>query len=329
VIHVANKVDHEAAEAEAAAQIRLGLGDVVLVSAESGRNMGDLLDRVVSGLPPGPDLDTEGSVRIAVLGRPNVGKSSIVNSLLGTDRIVVSPVAGTTRDPVDTELLYQGEKITLVDTAGLRRRTRVDEDIEYFTTLRTIQALSRAEVALLVIEAHENVTTQDEHIASQIIEAGKGLVVAVNKWDLLKEEDHKKADRFKKELAMRAPFLNFAPLVFVCALSGRNVTRLLDRALDVHREMSKRVPTSELNDFLKEVLERRPPPAVQGKPVRIYYITQPQTGPAKFVLFCSHPELVPDSYRRFVQNQIRKAFGFRSVPVTVRFRQRRGREAAK
>jgi GTP-binding protein len=276
----------------------------------------------VACLPEAAAFESTGSVRIAVLGRPNVGKSSIVNSLLGTDRIVVSPVAGTTRDAVDTELDYQGRKITLVDTAGLRRRNLVDDDIEYFTTLRTIQALGRAEVAILVIEAPDNVTTQDEHIASQIIDAGKGMVLAVNKWDLLSEEDHRKADRFKKELAMRAPFLNFVPHVFVCAVSGRNVTRLLDRALDVHQEMSKRVSTSELNDFLAEVIERKPPPAVQGKPVRIFYITQPQAGPAKFILFCSHPELIPDSYRRFVQNQIRERFQFEGVPVIISTRPR-------
>jgi GTP-binding protein len=198
----------------------------------------------------------------------------------------------------------------------------VDEDLEYFTTLRTIQALSRSRVAILVIEAPANITSQDEHIASQIIEAGKGMVLAVNKWDLLSEEDHRKADRFKKELAYRAPFLGFVPFVFVSALSGRHVTRLLDRALDVHREMSKRVSTSDLNDFLAEVIEKQPPPAVQGKPVRIYYITQPQAGPAKFVMFCSHPELVPDSYRRFVQNQIRERWSFEGVPVVVTTRPR-------
>jgi GTPase len=322
VIHAVNKADHEASELESSSHARLGLGEAIPVSADSGRKIGDLLDRVVAELPERDPFEAEGSVRIAVLGRPNVGKSSIVNSMLGTERIVVSPVAGTTRDSVDTELDYKGRRITLVDTAGLRRRSHVDDAIEYFTTLRTIQALGRAQVVVLVIEAPDNVTTQDEHIASQIIEAGKGLVLAVNKWDLLKEEDHKKADRFKLELAHRAPFLNFVPLVFVAAISGRNVTKLLDRALEVHQEMSKRVSTAELNDFIAEVIEKRPPPAVQGKPVRIFYITQPQAGPAKFILFCSHPELIPDSYRRFVQNQIRERWKFEGVPIIISTRPR-------
>jgi GTPase len=322
VLHAVNKVDHEAAELEASSHARLGLGEIAYVSAESGRGMGDLLDRIVASLPASDAYEGEDSVRVSVLGRPNVGKSSIVNAILGTERTVVSPVPGTTRDSVDTELDYQGHRITLVDTAGLRRRSRVDEDLEYFTTLRTIQALSRSQVAILVIEAPENMTSQDQHIASQIIEAGKGMVLAVNKWDLLVEEDHRKADRFKKELAYRAPFLGFVPFVFVSALSGRHVTRLLDSALKVHREMSKRVSTSDLNDFLAEVIEKQPPPAVQGKPVRIYYITQPQAGPAKFVMFCSHPELVPDSYRRFVQNQIRERWSFEGVPVVVTTRPR-------
>ncbi len=327
VIHVVNKVDHEAAELEATSHSRLGLGEPMYVAAESGRRIGDLLDVIVAALPASDAVEDETKVRVTVVGRPNVGKSSIVNSLLGTERIVVSPVPGTTRDSVDTELDYAGRRITLVDTAGLRRRSRVEEDIEYFTTLRTLQALRRSQVAIFVIEAHENITTQDEHIAAQIIESGKGMVLAVNKWDLLAEEDHKKADRFKKELEYRAPFVRFVPVVYVCALSGRNVTKLLDRALEVHQEMTKRVPTSELNDFLAEVLEKRPPPAVHGKPVRIYYITQPQAGPARFIMFCSHPELVPDSYCRFVQNQIRERWSFEGVPVVVSVRPRGGSKA--
>jgi GTP-binding protein len=324
VVHLVNKVDHEAAALDAAEQARLGLGEIAPVSAESGRGLGDLLDRVVAQLPEVAEAEESDAIRVAVLGRPNVGKSSIVNALLGSDRIVVSSLPGTTRDAVDTRLTYKDRGFILVDTAGLRKRTKLEGAIEYFTTLRTVAALRRARVAVLVVEADQNLTKQDAHIAAQIIEAGKGLVVAVNKWDLLADLDHKKADRFTAELNDRARFLEFAPVLFVSALTGRNVQRLLDLVIEVDAEMDKRVSTAELNVFISEVIERRPPPSVRGKPIRIFYITQPQAGPAKFVMFCSHPDLIPDSYRRFVHNQIRERWGFRGVPVFVSARPRGG-----
>lgn len=282
-----------------------------------------MLDKIVEALPVVEEQTASDSIKVAVLGRPNVGKSSIVNALLGDDRIVVSSVPGTTRDAVDTLLKYKDQDITLVDTAGLRRRTKLEDAIEYFTTLRTLGALTRTQIAVLVIEAHENLTTQDQHIAAQIIEAGKGLVVAVNKWDLLADADHRKADRFIEELKDRAAFLNFAPVVFVSALSGRHLSRILDRTLEVRQEMAKRVTTSELNQFIAEVIEKRPPPSIQGKPVRIFYITQTQAGPARFVLFSSHPELIPESYKRFVYNQIRERWGFVGVPVIISVKARK------
>jgi GTP-binding protein len=323
VIHVVNKADNDSSELDAAMHMRLGLGEVSPVSADSGRGTGDMLDKLVAALPARDTEAPSDDLRVAVLGRPNVGKSSIVNTLLGDVRIVVSSVPGTTRDAVDTLLTYKDQDITLVDTAGLRRRTKIEDAIEYFTTLRTLGALSRTQVAVLVIEAHENLTTQDQHIAAQIIEAGKGLVVAVNKWDLLADADHRKADRFTEELKDRAAFLNFAPVVFVSAKSGRHVHRILDRALEVRQEMTKRVSTSELNQFIAEVIEKRPPPAIQGKPVRIFYITQTQAGPARFVLFSSHPELIPESYKRFVHNQIRERWGFVGVPVLISVKARK------
>jgi GTP-binding protein len=321
-LHVVNKADHDELDLEAAEQTRLGLGEIYPVAAESGRGTGDMLDRLVALLPDITAEEEADSIRVAILGRPNVGKSSLVNALVGSERIVVSSEPGTTRDAIDTDLEYEGARFTLVDTAGLRKRTKVEEDIEYFTTLRTIQALNRAQVAVLMIEADQNLTSQDAHIAAQIIEAGKGIVVAVNKWDLLKDLDHKKADRFLAELKDRAHFLEFAPVVFISALSGWHVRRVLDRVMLVRREMDRRVSTSELNDFLAEVIERRPPPAIQGKPVRIYYITQPQAGPAKFVLFSSHPELITDSYKRFVHNQLRERWEFTGVPLFISARPR-------
>jgi GTP-binding protein len=317
VLHVVNKADNDSTELESASHMRLGLGEVLPVSAESGRGTGDMLDRLVEALPAMQMEPPSDGLKVAVLGRPNVGKSSIVNALLGDERIVVSSVPGTTRDAVDTVLKYKEHDITLVDTAGLRRRTKLEDAIEYFTTLRTLGALNRTQIAVLVIEAHENLTTQDQHIAAQIIEAGKGLVVAVNKWDLLADADHRKADRFLEELKDRAAFLNFAPVVFVSAITGRHLNRILDRTLEVSQEMAKRITTSELNDFIAEVIEKRPPPAIQGKPVRIFYITQTQTGPARFVLFSSHPSLIPESYKRFVHNQIRERWGFVGVPVII------------
>jgi GTP-binding protein len=317
VIHIVNKIDNEKVELDAAEHTRLGLGDVHSVAAESGRGTGDMLDVLVARLPKMPPPEDVKSIRVSVLGRPNVGKSSLVNALVGNVRTVVSAVPGTTRDAVDTHLEYGGRKFTLVDTAGLRKRTKLEGAIEFFTTLRTIGALTRSRVAVLVIEAHENLTNQDAHIAAQIIEAGKGLVICVNKWDLLSDLDHKKADRFKLELQDRAPFLKFAPFLFVSALTRRRVHDVLDLVVEVNEEMNKRVPTSELNDFIAEVIERKPPPALRGKPVRIYYITQAKAGPAKFVMFCSHPDLITESYKRFVHNQIRKRWGFGGVPVII------------
>jgi len=322
VVHAVNKADHETIDLDAAEHVRLGLGDIYPIAAESGRGVGDLLDRLVDLLPEAVAIPENDSIRVAILGRPNVGKSSLVNALVGSERLVVSSRPGTTRDSIDTELDYEGARFTLVDTAGLRKRSKVAEAIEFFTTLRTVQALNRAHVAVLVIEADQNFTAQDAHIASQIIEAGKGLVIAVNKWDLLHAEDHKKADRFRLELKDRAAFVDFAPIAYISALTGRHVRQVLDRAAEVRQEMEKRVPTSELNEFMTEVIEKRPPPAVQGKPIRIYYITQPQAGPAKFVLFCSHPNLIPDSYKRFVQNQIRRRWAFTGVPVIISLRSR-------
>jgi len=320
VLHLVNKVDGNAEEVEAAEHLRLGLGDAITVAGESGRGTGDLLDRLVDALPESYSTTEEDSIRMAILGRPNVGKSSLVNALLGSDRVVVSPTPGTTRDSVDTPLLYRERRFTMVDTAGLRRRGKMAGAIEYFTTLRTIRALNRSRVAVLLIEANQNITTQDAHIASQIIEAGKGLVIAVNKWDLLADEDHRKGDRFLVEFKDRAAFLNFVPLVFISAHTSRNVWKVLDRVTEVDAEMERRVPTAELNDFISEVIEHRPPPAVRGKPIRIYYITQPQTSPAKFVLFCSHPDLIPDSYQRFVYNQIRERWPFVGVPIVISVR---------
>jgi GTP-binding protein len=322
VVHVVNKADGDPQDIEAASHARLGLGDVFPVASESGRGTGDMLDRLVSLLPDVSAEEADMTIRVAILGRPNVGKSSLVNALVGAERVVVSSRPGTTRDSIDTEIEYEDKRFTLVDTAGLRKRAKVAEAIEYFTTLRTISALNRSHIGVLMIEADQNFTAQDSHIAAQIIEAGKGIVIAVNKWDLLADEDHKKADRFKAELKMRAPFCDFAPIVFISALTRRHVRQVLDKAILVRSEMDKRVSTRDLNDFIPEVIERRPPPSVQGKPVRIYYITQPQTGPAKFVLFSSHPELIPDSYKRFVQNQIRERWSFTGVPVVISVRPR-------
>ena len=317
IVHVVNKIDNEKVELDAAEHTKLGLGDVHSVAAESGRGTGDMLDVVVAALPKMPAPVDADSIRVAVLGRPNVGKSSLVNALVGNERTVVSSIPGTTRDAIDTHLVYSGQKFTLVDTAGLRKRTKLEGAIEYFTTLRTIGALTRSRVAVLVIEASENLTTQDAHIAAQIIEAGKGLVICVNKWDLLSDLDHKKADRFKLELKDRAPFLKFVPFLFVSALTGRRVRDVLDLVVEVDREMNKRITTSALNEFIAEVIERKPPPSLRGKPVRIYYITQAKAGPAKFVMFCSHPDLITESYKRFVHNQIRKRWGFIGVPVII------------
>ncbi|MCC6319559.1 MAG: ribosome biogenesis GTPase Der [Gemmatimonadaceae bacterium] len=298
----------------------LGAGDPIPVSAMSGKQSGDLLDALVARIPALPP-ESEESLRIAVIGRPNVGKSSFVNRLLGEDRLVVSAEAGTTRDAIDTAMKYHGRELIFVDTAGLRRQSRVDEGIEFYSALRSRKAIERAEICCLLIDGSDGLQGQDLKIANLAWEAGRGLIVVVNKWDLV-EKDDKTAAKFEKEAREKAPFLNFIPFIYTSAKTGQRVTRVLDVLLEVEAERSKRITTSQVNKRLEELLARRQPPQAAGREIRLMYATQVETAPPTIAVFSNHPDLVQEHYIRYLHNGFRESWGFTGNPLRVVMRRK-------
>jgi GTP-binding protein len=299
---------------------RLGAGDPIPVSATNGKNSGDLLDLLVEKIPTMPP-EQEDALRVAVIGRPNVGKSSFVNRLLGEERLVVSEVAGTTRDAIDTPMRYHDRTIVFIDTAGLRRQSRVDDGVEFYSSLRTRRAIERADICLLVIDAVEGIHNQDLKIANLAWESGRGLIVIVNKWDL-KEKDDKTAPKFEKAAAERAPFLAFVPFLFTSAVTGQRVTRVLDQLFEVDAERSKRITTSQVNTTLEALVARRQPPQAAGREIKLMYATQVETSPPTIAVFGNHPELLAEHYVRYLHNGFREAWGFTGNPLRIVLRRR-------
>ena len=324
---VVNKLDNLPADEARHDFWRLGLGDPLPVSAISGKGSGDVLDRIVAALPERDVRAPPEDVRVAVIGRPNVGKSSFVNRLLGEERAVVSEAPGTTRDPVDSTLVYEGKRWTFVDTAGLRRHSRIDESIEYYSSLRTQRVIRDAHVALILVDATEGVTHQDLKVMEAAWDAGCGLVIAVNKWDLV-EKGTSTAPDFEKAFQARAPSFAGVPMIFLSALTGQRVRKTLDLLLQVSEERRRRIPTHEVNTVLEGLTRRQPAPHSRGRPVRIRYGSQVDSAPPTFVLFSNLPDAVPRSYARYLQNGFRAAWGFHGVPLRVRLRaSARGRAA--
>jgi GTP-binding protein len=299
---------------------RLGAGEPIPVSAINGKNSGDLLDAIVEHIPPAP-AEMQDALRVAVIGRPNVGKSSFVNRLLGEDRLVVSEIAGTTRDAIDTPMRYHDRTIVFIDTAGLRRQSRVEDGIEFYSSLRTRRAIERAEICLLIIDAVEGLHNQDLKIANLAWETGRGLIVIVNKWDL-KEKDDKTSARFQKEAIDRVPFLAFVPFVFTSALTGQRVSRTLDLLLQVDAERGKRITTSQVNTTLESLVARRQPPQAAGREIKLMYATQVETSPPTIAVFGNHPELLAEHYVRYLHNGFREAWGFTGNPLRIVLRRR-------
>lgn len=325
VVVAVNKVDTPGEGAAVAAEFfALGLGDPVPVSALHGLRVGELLDRVVAYLPaPTPEEVEEEPVRVSVVGRPNVGKSSLVNALVGSPRVVVDERPGTTRDAVDTYLRHRDRPFVLVDTAGLRRRARVTESLEFYSVRRAEQALERSHVAILVVDASEGVTDQDQRIAREVTERGKALVVAANKWDLVKGP---LAEERVKQLYHALRHVAFAPVLFVSAKTGRNVARLLDAALRVDRAHALRVPTGPLNRAVEAAEAAHPAPAdARGRPLKIYYATQVSTRPPTVALFVNHPEVATEAYLRHLEARLRERFDFEGTPIRFVLRARRPR----
>ena len=325
VIVVVNKTESLERQDNAVEFYNLGLDEPVPVSAIHGHGIGDLLDRVFAALP---DLSGEAESehpRIALVGRPNVGKSALLNSLLGQGRQIVSSTPGTTRDSIDTELDYKSQPITLIDTAGVRRRGRIEQGIEKYSVLRSMRAIDRADVAVLVLDATEPFTAQDTHIAGYIEERKKGIVLAINKWDLV-EKDDRTVGRFVERARAAFDFVPYAPVIFISAETGQRVTQIIEVALTVMAERTRRVSTGELNRLIKDLVNRHPPPSRPGKWVKFYYATQAAVEPPTFIIFTNEPENVHFSYRRYIENHIREAYGFLGTPIVLRFRHRKGRE---
>jgi GTP-binding protein len=325
VLLVVNKADSEQREMHSYEFYRLGMGDPLPISASLGRRVGDLLDRLVALLPParaegGKGAETD-SVRIAVVGRPNVGKSSFINAILGHPKLLVTEVPGTTRDSVDTLVEYRGRKITLIDTAGLRRRSRIKEAVEFYSVVRTHRAIRRSEVVILMIGADEGLTAQDKRILEEILEAKRGAVLVVNKWDLL-EKNRELAEKYQKALQEELRIYSYVPIAFTSALTNWQVSQVLDLALQVWAELRKRVETHEVNRFLQEALAAYPPPAYGAKYVKIKYASQVATAPPVFAFFCNIPKGIKPSYRQYLENRLRERFGFQGVPLVLTFRRK-------
>jgi GTP-binding protein len=323
---VANKVD-DPANTDYYDFYQLGAGDPLPVSAQNGKSSGDLLDVLVEQLPESTPED-EAALRVAVVGRPNVGKSSLVNRLLGEERLVVSEIAGTTRDAIDTPMTYHGRQLVFVDTAGLRRQTKIDDGVEFYSSLRSRRAIERASLCVLVVDATEGeLHQQDLKIANMAWEAGRGLIVVVNKWDVV-EKDDKATHRFEKAAREKAPFLNWVPFLFTSARTGQRVTKLLDLIGLVDEQGRTRIGTSQVNDRLAELLARRQPSQAAGREVKLNYATQVSVLPPTIAVFGNHPELVEEHYVRFLHNGFRETWPFTGNPLRIVLRRKSGGAAA-
>ncbi|HYJ12312.1 MAG TPA: ribosome biogenesis GTPase Der [Thermomicrobiales bacterium] len=300
----------------------LGLGEPIGISAYHGNGTGDLLDKIVENLPNAEEEEATEGPRIAIVGRPNVGKSRLLNALLGEERSIVSELPGTTRDSLDTQIEWEGEPLTLIDTAGIRRRGRVEHGIERVSVMRSMRAIDRADVVLLLIDATEDFTAQDLHIAGYVEEQKKGLVVVVNKWDLIEKDSHTMED-YRTRARRQLDFMNYAPVVFISAKLGLRVGQVLDAALQVIEEREKRVSTAQLNKVLKDAVAKHQPPSRPGKWVKFFYATQADVAPPTFLFFCNDPKAIHFSYRRYLENELREAFGFVGTPLRLSFRSRR------
>ena len=320
-IVVANKVD-DPKNTDYFEFFSLGAGEPFPVSAQNGKNSGDLLDEIIKRLPP-PLADELGDdLRVAVIGRPNVGKSSFINKLLGEDRLVVAAEAGTTRDAIDTPFTFHGRRMIFIDTAGLRRQAKVEDGVEFYSSLRTRRAIDRSDICLLLIDATVGLHNQDLKIATLAWEAGRGLIIVVNKWDIKEEKGDKTAAHFEKECAEKAPYLRFVPFVFVSALTGQRVTKALDLIAEVDAERHKRVSTSQVNDALQQLLARRQPPQAAGHEVKLNYATQVETNPPAIAVFGNNPEMVQEHYVRYLHNGFREFWGFKGSPLKILLRRK-------
>lgn len=325
VLLAVNKLDNLEQSTEQYGFYSLGFGDPVGVSAAIGKGSGDLLDAIVERLPPYDPAEDEETINVAVVGRPNVGKSSVVNRLLGEERHVVAPEAGTTRDAIDSTLRFQGKTLNFIDTAGLRRKAKVEDDLEFYSTLRTERAIERAHVAVLVVDAAVGLHNQDLRIATQAWDEGAGLIVLVNKWDLIEEKDANTARQGQEALVAKAPFLRYVPFLYVSALTGQRVRKVLDLIVEVAEGRERRVPTAEVNKVLATLIERSGPPQKPGEEVKLLYASQIATAPPTLAIVSNRPDEVPESYQRYLAHGFREAWPFTGSPLRLKFTSRGSR----
>lgn len=327
VILGVNKIDSPQLAMNAYEFYNLGLGDPIALSASNSMNLGDLLDAIVAAFPEErPEDKEEDEISIAVIGRPNVGKSSLVNQLLGEERVIVSDVAGTTRDAIDTHFVQDGMKFMLIDTAGMRRRGKIDEPVERYSVMRSLRAVDRADVVLLLINAFEGITEQDKKIAGYAHESGKGVIIVVNKWDIYPDKDDKSTLRFTDELREEIGFLQYAPVLYTSALTGQRVSRVTELVKYVAEQQSMRIKTSVLNELIRDAVSINPPPMHRGRRLKILFMTQADVKPPKFIIFVNDPELMHFSYLRFIENRLREMYGFEGTPLRLIVRAREEEE---
>ncbi len=321
-ILVANKADNQDLTNQSYEFMQFGFGEPMAISATEGLGIGELLDELVKRLPPlVPNEEADDTIRVALVGRPNVGKSSFINKLLGEDRLIVTEIAGTTRDSVDTDVVLDGQRYIVVDTAGLRRKYKVQENIEFYTNLRTIRAVEGCDVAIILIDGVDGVTSQDQRVIADVLEARRGAVLAVNKWDLV-EKDEKTADKYTIQINENLARFAYLPIIYISALSGQRVNKVMQLVKKVYEEQRKRVPTPQLNDLLQRAVGRRKPPALHGKYIQIKYVAQTEVNPPTFIFFANHPELLDKGYLAYLTNQLRDEFGFEGVPIRVKAREK-------
>jgi GTP-binding protein len=322
VLLAVNKLDNLEHSTEQYAFYSLGFGDPVGVSAAVGKGSGDLLDAIVERLPPYDPAESEDTINVAVVGRPNVGKSSLLNRLLGQERHLVTAEAGTTRDAIDSSLRYEGRTLNFIDTAGLRRRSKVEDDLEFYSVLRTERAIERAEVCVLVVDATVGMHNQDLRIATQAWDRGAGLIVAVNKWDLVEAKDANTARQGQEALIAKAPFLRYVPFLYLSALTGQRVRKLLDLIVEVAVGRELRVPTAEVNKVLADLIQRNAPPQKPGEEVKLLYASQIGTAPPTLAIVSNRPDEVPESYQRYLVHGFREAWRFPGSPLRLKFTRR-------
>lgn len=319
VVVAVNKIDNYMRDQENILEFyALGFEEVVGISGEHKINLGDLLDAVISKFDRKKEKSREEGLKIAVLGRPNAGKSSLVNKLLNEERSIVSDIAGTTRDSIDSSLKYDGETYTLIDTAGIRKQSKIEDSIEYYSVLRAVKSIKRADVCVLMLDATELLTEQDKRVAGLIYDERKPVIIAINKWDLI-EKDNTSVKKFTELVKADLPFLSYAPVITISALTGKRTINILEQAKFINEEYHKKITTGLLNQILSEMIAQNPVPTRKGRAVKINYATQVGEAPPRFVFFSNNPELIHFSYQRYIENKLREYFGFEGCPIDIVF----------